>query len=62
MNKEELRFEIKPSELNIYDLYDFITGNVPFDKVVKLYKLLNHKMVTLEDEPRPVIACCEEMR
>lgn len=52
MSKEELAFKITPSEVNIEDLYDFITANVPFDKVIELYKLLKHKMETLEDKPR----------
>lgn len=54
--KEEIQFRIKPSEVNIEELYDYITANLPFDKVVELYKLLKHKMETLEDKPRMSIA------
>ena len=43
---------IIPSEVNIGDLYDYITANVSFDKVIELYKLLKHKVETLEDKPR----------
>ena len=52
MTKEELTFEITPSEVSVDDLYDFIAANVPFDKVIELYKLLKHKIETLEDKPR----------
>ncbi len=54
--KEEIMFGIIPSEVNIENLYDYITANVPFDKVIELYKLLKHKMETLEDKPRMSVA------
>lgn len=50
--ESEIKFRIIPSEVNINDLYDYITSNLSFDKVVKLYKLLKFKIDTLEDMPR----------
>ena len=34
---EELKYMIVPSELNVEDLFDFLTHQVSFDKVLDLY-------------------------
>lgn len=39
------------------DLYETLCKELSFDKMIKLYKLIKHKMEFLDDEPRMEIAC-----
>ena len=41
------------------DLYEYICARMSFNKVIQLYKLLQHKMTYLDDEPRCTIAAYE---
>lgn len=61
MSNNEICMLVKPSEVNITDLYDFLTANVSFDKIIELYKLLKYKMEYLEDEPRISVYSCKEV-
>lgn len=47
---EPLSYKI--STMNIYKLYDALCYELNFEKMITLYKLLKHKIETLEDEPR----------
>lgn len=38
-------------ETNAIDLYNFIQKYLPFDTVIELYKLIQYKLINLDDEP-----------
>lgn len=42
----ELRYQIVPSELNVEDLFEYMTKNVSFEKVLSLYILLRTAIST----------------
>ena len=41
------------------DLYEVLCKELSFNKMIKLYKLIDYKMKYLDDEPRMEIACYE---
>jgi len=54
MNSDE-KYMYIDKDINTEELYDFITNELPFNKVVELYKLLHHKMIFLNDLERNLI-------
>ena len=38
-------------DTNVNDLYIFVSNELSFNKIIELYKLLNHKIQFLADEP-----------
>lgn len=44
--KNELRYEIVPSELNVDDLFEYMVHYVSFEKVLSLYILLRTSIST----------------
>ncbi len=44
--KNELRYEIVPSELNVDDLFEYMVHYVSFEKVLSLYILLRTAIST----------------
>ena len=40
-----------------YELYDILCERCSFEKMIILYKLIRHKMETLDDEPRNCCKC-----
>lgn len=40
-----------------YELYDILCERCSFEKMIILYKLIKHKMETLEDETRNYCNC-----
>lgn len=40
---------------NTKELYDFITNELSFNKVVELYKLLHHKMIFLNELEKDIL-------
>ena len=60
MNSDE-KYMYIDKDTNTKELYDFITNELPFNKVVELYKLLHHKMIFLSDiEPKVLMSAFEE--
>lgn len=45
------------SQMNGYDLYDILCEELKFNDMIILYKLIKHKMETLEDETRNYCNC-----
>ena len=41
------------------DLYDVLCEQLSFNTMIRLYKLLKHKMEALDDEPRNELTCCK---
>ena len=54
MNSDE-KYMYIDKDTNTEELYDFITNELPFNKVVELYKLLHHKMIFLDELERNFI-------
>ena len=71
MNSDE-KYMYIDKDTNTEELYDFITNELSFNKVVELYKLLHHKMIFLNElennilegtsdiEPKGLISAFEE--
>lgn len=53
---ELLTMEIN-SETNTKVLYDFISNNLSFNKMIELHKLISHKIQFLDDEPTYDLRC-----
>ena len=51
MNKENLITMTVNQKTNAIDLYNFIQRCLPFDTVIELYKLIQYKLINLDDEP-----------
>jgi hypothetical protein len=51
MNKENLITMTVNQKTNAIDLYNFIQRYLPFDTVIELYKLIQYKLINLDDEP-----------
>ena len=51
MNKKDLITMNINEQTNAIDLYNFIQRYLPFDTVIELYKLIQYKLINLEDEP-----------
>lgn len=51
MDKENLITMIVNQKTNAIDLYNFIQRCLPFDTVIELYKLIQYKLINLDDEP-----------
>ena len=45
--------------MGAYEVYDVLCEKCSFDKMIKLYKLIKHKMEFVEDEPRLTVSCWE---
>ena len=45
--KEEISFNITPNNLNVSDLYNFLTKHCKFDDVICLYVYLQERMKNL---------------
>jgi len=41
------------------DLYDVLCEQLSFNTMIRLYKLIKHKMEVLDDEPRNELTCCK---
>lgn len=46
---EEIRFEIRPSKLNVNDLYEFLIHNCKYFDVVMLALMLNSSKELIEE-------------
>lgn len=44
-------------KMGAYELYDILCEKCSFEKMIILYKLIKHKMETLEDETRNYCNC-----
>lgn len=44
-------------KMGAYELYDILCEKCSFEKMIMLYKLIKHKMETLEDETRNYCNC-----
>ena len=51
MNNENLITMTVNQKTNAIDLYNFIQRCLPFDTVIELYKLIQYKLINLDDEP-----------
>lgn len=54
-NNDELWYCIE--KMGAYELYSVLCERCNFGKMIILYKLIKHKMETLEDEPRNYCNC-----
>lgn len=44
-------------KMGAYEIYDVLRTECSFEKMITLYKLIKHKMETLEDETRNYCNC-----
>ena len=51
MNKENLITMTINQKTNAIDLYNFIQRHLPFGTVIELYKLIQYKLINLDDGP-----------
>lgn len=51
MNKEDLITMTVNQKTNAIDLYNFIQRHLPFGTVIELYKLIQYKLINLNDKP-----------
>ena len=49
MDREHISVDIET--ISARELYDLICANMSFNRVIELYRLLQHKMTNLDDEP-----------
>lgn len=50
MNKDLTTMAVN-QKTNAIDLYNFIQRYLPFDTVIELYKLIQYKLINLDDKP-----------
>lgn len=50
MNEDLITMAVN-QKTNAIDLYNFIQRYLPFYTVIELYKLIQHKLINLDDEP-----------
>lgn len=48
---EDLTIMTVNQKTKAIDLYNFIQSHLPFCTVIELYKLIQHKLINLDDEP-----------
>lgn len=48
---EDLITMVVNQKTNTIDLYYFIQRYLPFDTVIELYKLIQYKLINLDDKP-----------
>ncbi len=58
MNEDKTYYVV--SEMSAYELYKVLCKELSFNTMIELYKLINHKMQFLDDEPRIELCCCEQ--
>jgi hypothetical protein len=49
MNKEEIFYTIKSSELDYRSLFEFLTNNCKYNDVVNLYLMLHHAITFVKE-------------
>ena len=49
MNKDLITMTVN-QKTNAIDLYNFIQSYLPFCTVIELYKLIQHKLINLDDD------------
>ena len=52
---EDKWYRIK--KMGAYEIYDVLQTECSFEKMITIYKLIKHKMETLNDEPRNYCDC-----
>ena len=58
MNEDKLYYVV--SEMSADALYEVLCKELSFNKMIKLYKLIKHKIEFLDDKPRMELGCLKD--